>query len=69
MKITFMGINKQQTTTVWIPPTVEEIENGMFCQKRDRYLLVVAPGSYAERYAIEHEIDYRNGTGVEDVQP
>lgn len=68
-KTKFAGINNRNVTTVWIPPTVEKIENGMFCGFNDRYYLVVAPGSYAERYAIEHEIRYQTGTGLEDVQP
>ena len=68
-KTKFAGISNRHVTTVWIPPTVEKIADGMFCGFNDRYLLVAAPGSYAERYAIEHEIQYQTGSGLEDVQP
>ena len=65
-KIKFAGITNKRATEVWIPPTVEKIENGAFCQFGERYLLVVEQGSYAEQYAINQGIDYQNGSGLED---
>ena len=65
-KFKFAGITNTRATEVWIPPTVEKIEDGAFCKFGEQFLLVVEPGSYAEQYAINQGIDYQNGSGLED---
>lgn len=58
--------NGTDDTTVWIPASVEEIADHTFREYKKKFTLVVEPGSYAERYAMENEIPY---VYTEDYKP
>ena len=51
------------TAEIYVPPTVEEIDDGAFQYMNKNIGLVVEPGSCAERYAVEHEMSYRFADG------
>ncbi len=63
VRLSFSGGKK---ITIWVPESVEDIAPGTFGKMAGKTItLVVEPGSYAERYAMENNITYVYAEGYE----